>query len=463
MGSEMYPLNILKANQQRGSKPRCHLLTNGSKCEIARWFIAILLVISLTCHASEISSLIEDLGDKEKAIESSQKLAEIGKSAIPDLIQALENGSKYQKRYAARAVREMGQDGADAIPSLGRLLKEWDVPTREYAVEALGNMYVDIEKVMPYLKQAQEDSNNDIGEKAELLISRLRKIIRNPDLLSGIIKVLVNRGSGKICSTVELQESSITDCYTGIITFESNEKIGVKVNVSQEKIQYEFFEISQNGTNPLQVDSSGISSKSTNEEIEEVMPKDVVKTQENKYLIDASKLKCIKEFIIKIYGKIIAKENIVASIIGLTLFVLTVIIFILYFTHYIEKKYFYQLLDFPNVVLIEISVFVWLVMLLLTSLYSPSGQPLTISSSSYLICGITSSVCLMMVFVRNIHNTRLLWAVVGLGIQVLIGPIFAFVLIISLIVGLLIAIATIGAVTNILQILENYARKSSKC
>jgi len=76
--------------------------------------ITILLIITAPCFASEISLLIDNLANKKKAKEASYRLAEIGKPAVLALIKALEDGDKYQKRYAARAIREMGQDGFGA-------------------------------------------------------------------------------------------------------------------------------------------------------------------------------------------------------------------------------------------------------------------------------------------------------------------------------------------------------------
>lgn len=144
-------------------------------------FVLVVLALSISTSsltfASDISSLIKDLGDKKYAKDASFKLAKIGKPAVPELIKALESNNKYQKRYAARSIREMGQAGSDAIPALEKLLKDWDTQTREYAVEALGNMTQQANQVMPILKKARKDSDKDVRKKAKMALEKLNRNI----------------------------------------------------------------------------------------------------------------------------------------------------------------------------------------------------------------------------------------------------------------------------------------------
>ncbi|MHC4637321.1 MAG: HEAT repeat domain-containing protein [Planctomycetota bacterium] len=143
--------------------------------------ISVMLVlfvgVSSVSFASDVSSLIKDLNKKDKAKEASEKLAKIGKPAVPALIKALTGKKKYQKRYAARAIREMGQAGSDAIPALEKLLKDWDTKTREYAVEALGNMVQQADYVIPILKKAQGDDNKEVRKKAKRAIMRIAELV----------------------------------------------------------------------------------------------------------------------------------------------------------------------------------------------------------------------------------------------------------------------------------------------
>ena len=147
----------------------------------------VILISFIICFSfvsdvfgSDIASLIKDLGDKKKAKGVSYELAQIGKPAVPELIKALESHNKYQKRYAARAIREMGQIGSDAIPAMEKLLKDWDTQTREYAVEALGNMVQQVDKVMPILKKARKDSDKGVRKKAKKAIEKLRSKLVEP-------------------------------------------------------------------------------------------------------------------------------------------------------------------------------------------------------------------------------------------------------------------------------------------
>lgn len=145
--------------------------------------VAFLSVIILPANGSEISRLIDKLGNKKEAREASDKLAEIGKTAVPGLMEALEDGSKYQKRYAARAIRQMGQDGSGAIHALSKVIeKSKDAGTREYAVEALGNMPIQIDEILPILQKAKRDSNKDVKEKARGIIDKLREDIKRSSI-----------------------------------------------------------------------------------------------------------------------------------------------------------------------------------------------------------------------------------------------------------------------------------------
>ena len=142
------------------------------------FFVFVVFVLSIGISsltvASDIPSLIKDLKDKDKAKDASYALAKIGKPAVPELIKALEGNNTNQKRYAARAIREMGQNGSDAIPALEKLIKDGDTATREYVVEALGNMTQQANQVLPMLEKAREDSNEDVREKAKSSIEKLK-------------------------------------------------------------------------------------------------------------------------------------------------------------------------------------------------------------------------------------------------------------------------------------------------
>lgn len=188
--------------------------------------------------ANNIETLIKELGRESKAKDASKDLAEIGKPAVPALIQALEGKNKYQKRYAARSIREMGQTGSDAIPALEKLLKDRDVPTREYAVEALGNMLLQAEHVLPMLKKATKDKNKDVAEKANRSIQKIQTALTDEKCLADIIKSRLN-ATGKKCTSLVLEEKSPNQ-YKGVAEFEDGLKTQVVVKVLGAKVQYSF-------------------------------------------------------------------------------------------------------------------------------------------------------------------------------------------------------------------------------
>lgn len=188
--------------------------------------------------ANNIETLIKELGRKSKAKDASKALAEIGKQAVPALIQTLEGKNKYQKRYAARAIREMGQTGSDAIPALEKLLKDRDTQTREYAVEALGNMLLQAEHILPMLKKATKDKNKDVAKKANRSIQKIQTALTDEKCLADIIKNRLNT-TGKRCTSLVLEEES-PNRYKGVAEFEDGLKNQVVVKVLGAKVQYDF-------------------------------------------------------------------------------------------------------------------------------------------------------------------------------------------------------------------------------
>jgi len=133
-------------------------------------------IISLT-YAYDVPSLIDDIGSKNKlkARSASDKLAKIGKPAVPELIAALSDNNQNRKKYAARALREIGPDASDAIPSLGALLGEENAHTREYAVEALDKMPEHVAQVIPILQKFTLDADKNIRQKAHKSIEKMKE------------------------------------------------------------------------------------------------------------------------------------------------------------------------------------------------------------------------------------------------------------------------------------------------
>jgi tetratricopeptide (TPR) repeat protein len=193
-------------------------------------------------RADDISSLIDDLSDwnKDKAKQASDKLAAIGKPAVPYLIKALDSNSRNRKRYAARALRNIGQDASDAIPTLSILLKDSDARTREYAVEALGRMFKHADMVIPILKRAMDDSNKEVRTKAKLaFISLSNRELRTEEIMD-IVKEQINSSiSENKCIFIELKKDKAdNNKYHGYIKFENGTKFHISVISNKQDVRY---------------------------------------------------------------------------------------------------------------------------------------------------------------------------------------------------------------------------------
>ena len=204
-------------------------------------FVLVVLALSINnislIFASDISSLIKDLKDKDSAKDASYELAKIGKPAVPELIKALESNNKYSKRYAARTLREIGQDASGAIPALSKLLKDWDAQTRGYAVEALGKMLQQAEQVKPLLEKASKDWDKNVREKAKRAIKNLTLTRAQ---IEQIVKNRMNSGGTKNkCTSVSL-ESESSNKYTGFVKFENGVRSRIIVTVTEQGVQYSF-------------------------------------------------------------------------------------------------------------------------------------------------------------------------------------------------------------------------------
>lgn len=257
-------------------------------------FIVIVTLTSLA-FASDISSLIRDLGDrnKEKAKDASDKLARIGKPAVGHLIVASISNNKHRKRYGARALRGIGQDAADAIPALSKLLKDRDTRTREYAVEALGNMVLQAPQVLPMLEKAKKDRSKDVAEKARLAIEKIKTALTDGKKLAEIVKYRLNLNNvGNKCTSLVLEEESPNQ-YKGVAEFEDGLKSQVVIKVLGAKVQYSLGD--EFKTDVKKADGS--SSESASKEAREAKSNESKKaiSQENEIILLSSKIKELEE------------------------------------------------------------------------------------------------------------------------------------------------------------------------
>ena len=102
--------------------------------------------------------LIEEFRNQQKTLrrEAAIALKEVGDSAIPYLIDALEDGQTEVCFYAAMALGGVGPLASEAVPYLIQVLKDQDV--RAIAAWALGQIGPNAEDAVPDLIEALGDS-----------------------------------------------------------------------------------------------------------------------------------------------------------------------------------------------------------------------------------------------------------------------------------------------------------------
>jgi hypothetical protein len=216
-------------------------------------FVAIIstLIIGLnfSAFASDIPSLIKDLGDrnKDEAKKASEELALIGKPAVPELIKALSSKSTNQRRYAARALRKIGQDAADAIPALAKSLQDSDTETRIYAVEALGNMIQQANEVIPLLQKASRDKHKGVREAVEAAIKKLKSYHADKPEIEKRVKERLNQQAGKKCLSVQLEQES-PNTHRGFVEFEDGSKVAITVTMNADDLQYSFTQVAKDAS-----------------------------------------------------------------------------------------------------------------------------------------------------------------------------------------------------------------------
>jgi HEAT repeat protein len=147
--------------------------------------LAIVLIAATSgvgCRRAD-EGLVEDLqlqvwdtdpDVRESAVKALGNLRSEGKSAIPEVIQALSDESGEVRARAAYAAAKFGPDAADAIPLLVKSLRDSDPLVREAAAYALPAMGPDAEAALPDLRACLKDSDPDVRGEAEAAIKKIQ-------------------------------------------------------------------------------------------------------------------------------------------------------------------------------------------------------------------------------------------------------------------------------------------------
>jgi HEAT repeat protein len=99
--------------------------------------LVCLLVSALGVRADDATNVAQELGKQlhgKDAVKTAERLAKMGKVAVPVLIEALKDKDNNLKSIVANALGQIGPDAKDAIPELAEGLKN---QTEPYAISAL--------------------------------------------------------------------------------------------------------------------------------------------------------------------------------------------------------------------------------------------------------------------------------------------------------------------------------------
>lgn len=158
--------------------------------ESVRLSAAVQLIGTDPSLTQQIISILIAALSTQTDYELSYLFKEIGKEAVPSLIQALQHPNSEVRSSAASALKEIGKDAQPAVPSLIAALKDKDRYVRFYAAYALAAIGTDTKDTVPALVSSLRDwGEADINE-AILSLQRIGK-----KAVPGLIIALVDRNA----------------------------------------------------------------------------------------------------------------------------------------------------------------------------------------------------------------------------------------------------------------------------
>ena len=147
---------FMTANQY----PR-HNFFSRSRVKTIAYLQAIILCVSSPLVLTSITqaqqpkqsanSYIQQLktANEQQRSQTIESLASLGKTAVPALIDALQNQAPAVRNGAAIALGKIGKDATAAVPALKKTLDDKDFQVRSSAMQALG--FIDRQAVVPFL------------------------------------------------------------------------------------------------------------------------------------------------------------------------------------------------------------------------------------------------------------------------------------------------------------------------
>ena len=140
-------------------------------------------------HSDEIAKLIKELGDEERIVNLNaiEALAEIGKPAIPALIEALKDGDSNVRSNAAKTLGKIGPAAKDAVPALIYALGDDKESVSDNVYDALRKIGT---SVIPELIKALGSTDDLIRLHASIGIGRRLYNPNVKDAVPVLLKVL---------------------------------------------------------------------------------------------------------------------------------------------------------------------------------------------------------------------------------------------------------------------------------
>lgn len=150
---------------------------------MSRYSFAILLFVGCASKpphegksVAQLEAMLRD-PDPARQVQGAYGLSKLGaeaKSAVPALVDRLQNGSVLVRDSAALALGKIGPDASDAVPTLTAALKDGEWTVRRQAALALGQIGPAARSARATLESLADDENNRVRDAAQITIDALK-------------------------------------------------------------------------------------------------------------------------------------------------------------------------------------------------------------------------------------------------------------------------------------------------
>ena len=138
-----------------------------------------LLAYAEETQEQQVERLIRELQDEDSSVRAAGSLVQIGKDAVPALIQALQDqhAEGFARMHAAEALWQIGTpEGIKAtVPVVIQALQDLDADVRRHALIALGNIGERAKDAVPILVLTLQDQDKVVRHGAAWALGRMGK------------------------------------------------------------------------------------------------------------------------------------------------------------------------------------------------------------------------------------------------------------------------------------------------